>query len=53
MLKSLQIAIGFLASAGGRPRMLIGEYLQTALRMSSTDGLKSSKVNIFGAEIEY
>ena len=44
MLKTLQVAIGFLASAGGLPDMLIGEYLHTALKISEKDGLKSAKV---------
>ena len=54
VLKSLQIAIGFLSSAGGLQSMLLSEYLHTGLKLSRKDGLKSAKVrNIFSQTFLY
>ena len=46
VLKSLHIAIGFLSSAGGDPRMPLYRYLNSTLKMADTKGLKSEKVRI-------
>ena len=51
VLKTLQIAIGFLSSAGGLPSMLISEYLDTGLKLSRKDGLKSAKVRNICAKL--
>lgn len=42
---SLEIAIGFLASSGGRPDQTITEYLHDVLRMPREKGLRSRKVS--------
>ena len=49
VLKSLNIAIGFLSSAGGDPLMSIYDYLHSGLKMTVKSGLKSRKVIIYKA----
>ena len=44
VLSVVQIALGFLSSAGGKPEMLLSEYLHHVLRMTGDTGLRSPKV---------
>ncbi|XP_068694638.1 E3 ubiquitin-protein ligase rnf213-alpha-like [Montipora foliosa] len=43
VLSSLDIAIGFLSSTGGKPDMLLNEYLGRVLRMPQQNSLRSLK----------
>ena len=43
-LTSLNIAISFLSSTGGRENMLVSDYLHQVLRMPKEAGLRSGKV---------
>ena len=46
VLSSLDIAIGFLSSTGGKSDMLLEEYLREVLRMDEQNCLRSLKVDM-------
>ena len=44
VLTVIEVALSFLSSAGGKPEMLVSEYLHRVLRMPGDAGLRSPKV---------